>query len=184
MKATAAKAIMSRNERRDAVDSSPHLSAMVDREFLREMDAERREARRAARLRVRARLLLEGAEAAIASLPAEDEGFDGEPSRAPSLAVKTSKNMASTLLPLAVPTSQSGARGARGATGHAAWGKRAVEVPSRRRGAASAANAETDTEAFNAAAAVTSSCTCGYDWCCAYSALARTSRMGCSHRRQ
>ena len=88
MKAAAAKAIMSRSERSDAIDSSPHLTAMVDREFQREMDAERREARRTARLRVRARILLEGAEAAIAALPAEDEGFDGAPALRPISALE------------------------------------------------------------------------------------------------
>jgi len=50
---------------------SPRLLAAVDREFKREMDAERREARRSARLRCRARVLLEAGEAALAALPAE-----------------------------------------------------------------------------------------------------------------
>jgi len=58
-------------EARRAPSPSPHLQQLVDREFKREMDAERREARRSARLRCRARVLLEAGQEAMTTLPPE-----------------------------------------------------------------------------------------------------------------
>ncbi len=84
-KKAAAKALVSH---KDTFEASSHIRALVDRDFQREMDAERREARRAARLRVRARSLLEAAEAAMAAIPAERDIFDGPPTLRPMSALE------------------------------------------------------------------------------------------------